>query len=684
MSPASSRSSPTERAASGRQTDRAAARRIEELRAAIRRHDYRYYVLDRPTISDAEYDRLYSELVRLEMARPDLVTRDSPTQRVAGAPLPAFSAVAHLAPMLSLESVTTAEAVRRFDERMRADGAPVSYVLEPKFDGLSLEVVYREGRLWRASTRGDGEHGEGVTDNVKTIRSVPLRLSGRSIPRLLSVRGEAIMRRDDFRRLNEELAHRGEPQFANPRNAAAGSIRQLDPRVTRGRRLDVLFYDILRIEGGPRLVDDAGVLDALARWGLHAAPHAPVAGTLHDILKYHERMERRRDLLPYEIDGIVVKVNDFAHRARLQTTARHPRWALAYKFAAREEQTTIEEILVQVGRTGVLTPVARLRPVHIGGVTVTRATLHNRDEIAREDLRVGDRVRVVRAGDVIPEIVERVPGPGRPRRARFVMPGRCPACRTPTVRDGPFDRCPNGLACPAQLKRTVQHFGSREALDIRGLGPETVDALVDSGLVRSIADLFVLRARDLTGLERFGEVSAANLLRAIETARRVPLWRFVHGLGIPGVGAETARDLAAHFGTLERLRAASEPVLRETAGVGSATARNVWSFFRRAVNQRVIDRCLARGVRVRRLSGTRAGALTGKTVVFTGGLTSMTRGAAEARARAEGAHTARTVSRATDLLVAGRAPGSKYRKARALGIPIVDERRFQQLVADRA
>ncbi len=392
------------------QTRTAARARIEHLRSAIRQHDYRYYVLDRPSISDAEYDRLFRELVRLEGAHPDLVTPDSPTQRVAGAPLQAFPTIAHLAPMLSLESVTDADAVDRFDARIRATarGRTVRYVVEPKFDGLSLELVYRDGLLERASTRGDGERGEGVTENVKTIRSVPLRLHGKHVPRLLAVRGEAIMRTEDFKTLNTRLERQGQPLFANPRNAAAGSIRQLDPRITAERRLDIFFYDVLHIEGGPQLADDMSLLRSLGAWGFHASPYARVCSSIDEVRRYHEEMARRRDSLPYEIDGIVMKVDDLAWRARLRTTARHPRWALAYKFVPREEQTTIEDIVVQVGRTGVLTPVAVLRPVQIGGVTVTRATLHNREEIARKDLRIGDVVRVIRAGDVIPEIVERV------------------------------------------------------------------------------------------------------------------------------------------------------------------------------------------------------------------------------------------------------------------------------------
>jgi DNA ligase (NAD+) len=659
-----------------------ARRRAERLRAAIRAHDYRYYVLDRPTISDAAYDRLFQELVRLETAHPEIVTPDSPTKRVAGSPLPSFPTIEHLAPMLSLESVADVDAVRRFDERIRqsARAREVRYVLQPKLDGLSLEVVYRDGVLLRASTRGDGQRGEGVTENVRTIRSVPLRLRGKSLPALLAVRGEAIMRLDDFRALNAGLEKAGQAPFANPRNAAAGSIRQLDPRVTATRRLDVFFYDILRMEGGPRLTTDAGVLQALAAWGLHTTPYTRPSTDLDDVCRYHTEMARRRESLGYEIDGIVLKVDDLALRERLKTTARHPRWALAYKFVAREENTTIEDIVVQVGRTGVLTPVAILRPVQIGGVTVTRATLHNRDEIARKDLRIGDIVRVIRAGDVIPEIVERVGGEGVRRHRAFVMPLRCPVCGTPVVQEGPFDRCPNGLACPAQLKRTIQHFASRNALDIRGLGPETVDALVSQSLVHSVADLFALTREDLLKVERFAAVSAANLLKAIDRAKRPPLWRFLHALGIPSVGVQTARDLAEHFGWLDRVRAASEADLRAVPGIGPTVSRDVAEFFRRSVNRRVIERCLDRGVQVVGTTAPPRGSLAGKTVVFTGGLESMTREDAEERARASGARTARTISGATDLVIAGAAPGSKYEKARALGVRIIDEREFQKLV----
>ncbi|HVB38438.1 MAG TPA: NAD-dependent DNA ligase LigA, partial [Vicinamibacterales bacterium] len=660
--------------------------RLETLRQEIRHHDYLYYVLDRPKISDATYDRLFHELEQLEDEHPALVTPDSPTQRVAGAPLPSFAAVRHLAPLLSLDSVLDPEDVRRFDERVRhAVGRHLTWELEPKFDGLSLELVYESGRLARASTRGDGERGEGVTENVKTIGSVPLRLrdGGPRVPRRLAVRGEALIRIKDFERLNASLAKRGEPTFANPRNAAAGSIRQLDPRVTAGRRLEVFFYDVLDMAGGPRFTRSVELLDALRAWGLRVSHENRIGRTADDIVAYHDRMASRRDSLDFEIDGIVVKLDDLAARNRLRATARHPRWALAYKFAPRTEQTVITDIVVQVGRTGLLTPVAVLQPIEIGGVTVSRATLHNREEIARKDLRVGDTARVVRAGDVIPEVVERIAGGRRTRGRRFALPRRCPSCGTPIVHEGSLDRCPNGLACPAQLKGAIEHVGSRAALDIRGLGTETVDALVSNGLVRSVADLFTLKAAQLRTLERFAAVSSRNLLEAIDGARHPDLGRFLYALGIPGVGAQTARDLARHFGRLEAVMAAGEAALLAVPGIGPTLSASIAAFFRRRRNRRVIGQCLARGVAPREMPRASGGRLAGQTVVFTGSLASMTRDEAQARVLDEGGQVSGAIGRHTDLVVAGEQPGSKYDRAQSLGVRIVDERGFRKMLRRR-
>ncbi len=661
-----------------------ARRRVEQLRREIRQHDYHYYVLDRPLISDAEYDRLFEELKQLEALYPELVTPDSPTQRVAGTPVAAFPEVRHLAPMLSLESVTDAEEVRRFDERVRqAAGGKVVYSLEPKFDGLSLEIVYEAGQLVSASTRGDGVRGEGVTENVKTIRAVPLvlRQQPRPAPARLSVRAEALMLVKDFEQLNSALAREGKPLFANPRNAAAGSIRQLDPRVTASRRLHVFFYDILALEGGPPFRRHLEALEALRDWGLPVSRLIRPAGSVEDIFAYHRELEARRDALGFEIDGIVVKVDDLELRARLGATSRAPRWAIAFKFTAREAETVMEQIVWQVGRTGVITPVAVLRPVSIGGVTVARATLHNREELVRKDLRPGDTVRVIRAGDVIPEVVARVDTPGHARRPRPTPPERCPECGARTVEDGPFLRCPNGLSCPAQLRGAIEHFGSRDALDIRGLGKETVDLLVGRGLVKSVADLFKLRESDLIGLERFAEVSARNLVNAIERAKHTELGRFLYALGIPGVGVRTARDLAAHFGSLDKLMEASEAELMAVEGIGPVVARQVAEFFRRPENRKVIDQCLKHGVRfAAEPPRARRGPLAGKTVVLTGGLEAMSRPEAEALVRRLGGTPASSVSRKTDLVVVGRDPGSKYEKAKQLGIKILTEGEFLALV----
>jgi DNA ligase (NAD+) len=665
-----------------------ARRRVHELGREIRRHDYLYYVLDRPEVPDAEYDRLFKDLVHLEEQFPQLLTPDSPTQRVAGQVLASFPEVRHVAAMLSLESVVDAEDARRFDERIRKalPGRDVSYVLEPKLDGLSIEVVWENGVLVRASTRGDGERGEGITENVRTIRAVPLRLheDRRPAPSILAVRGEALMRVEDFEALNAELEREGKPLFANPRNAAAGSVRQLDPRVTARRRLTVYFYDILALEKGPVFETDTEALDGLRGWGLRVAPELRGGTTLDDILEYHREIESRRDRLGYEVDGIVVKLEDLKGRARLETTARHPRWALAFKFAPREQETVVEDILVQVGRTGVLTPVAALRAVEIGGVTVTRATLHNREELARKDLRVGDTVRVVRAGDVIPEVVERVPQLREKRGEPFRMPKKCPECGTAIIQEGPFDRCPNGLACPAQLKGAIQHFGSRGALDIRGLGKETVEALVGAGLVRSVADLFTLRVDDLKKLERFADVSAQNLVSAIDRAKKTALWRFILALGIPQVGAETARDLADHFGTLEEIRQAGEETLTAISGIGPKIAPAITGFFRRAENRKIIDLLLKRGVEpTGPTRARRAGPLAGLTIVFTGGLDSVSRAQAEEMVRQAGGQPSGSVSRTTGYVVAGSDPGSKLEKARKLGVKILDEKEFLKLVGAR-
>lgn len=666
---------------------------MRRLADEIRRHDHLYYVLDRPEISDEQYDELFRELRRLELARPDLVAPDSPTQRVGGTAVATLPSVVHLAPMLSLESVTRPDEVRAFLVRAAGSvGAPrgrgpsqLRLVAEPKLDGVSIELVYEDGRLVRASTRGDGVHGEDVTANVKTIRAVPLRLRSAPcpVPRRLAVRGEVLMTKDAFRRLVSH-AEPGEATFANPRNAAAGSLRQLAPRVTASRRLNVLFYDVLASDGGTPFATHEAELDAMRAWGLPVSDEIEEVESLDGALAYHDAMEARREELPFEVDGVVLKLDETAARERLGTTARHPRWALAYKFAPREATTAVRDIVVQVGRTGTLTPVAVLDPVSIGGVTVGRATLHNADEIARKDVRIGDTVRVLRAGDVIPEIVARVPRAGEHRRRPFEMPERCPSCGARVQREGAFDRCPAGLSCRAQLASAIKHFGSRDALDIEGLGQQNAELLVDRGLVKDVADVLGLRESDLVRLERFAALSARNLVTAIERAKHTELARFLYALGIPGIGKTSARDLAAAFGDLDAImRATEEELVRE--GMGPVAALSVATFFRERRNRAVVRECLARGLT---LSGpivrAREGPLAGTTVVFTGALASMPRAEAEERVRAFGGRTSSSVGPKVDLVVAGEDAGTKLARARELGIRTIDERAFRALIGEES
>jgi DNA ligase (NAD+) len=659
-----------------------AAARIDALRHALRRHAYLYYVLARPEISDEAYDRLYEGLVRLEAAFPELVTPDSPTQRVGAAPRAEFVTIRHTAPMLSLAATRERAEVERFLERLRgAVGGAVRLVLEPKLDGASVEVVYERGVLHHGATRGDGRRGEDVTANLRTIGSVPLRLRAaeRPPPRMLAVRGEVVMGAAEFQALNRRLVETGGEPFANPRNAAAGSLRQLDPRITAERPLALLVYEILALEGAA-FESDEELLAALRAWGLRTPAPVRYTSALEDVVAYHEELGERRDALDYGIDGIVLKVDRLALRERLGGTTHHPRWALAYKFEPRRERTRIEEIVVQVGRTGVLTPVALLQPVEVGGVTVARATLHNRAEVERRDLRVGDLVRIYRAGDVIPEIAERIPEPHRRRRRAFAMPVRCPACGTAVVERGPLTFCPNRFGCPAQLREQLVHFGSRGALDIGGIGEETAAALVETGLVRSLDDLFRLRPEDLERLPHFAERSATKLVAAIERSKRVELRRFLVGLSIPGVGQAVARDLANHFRSLAALRRATLEDLREVEGIGPVVATGIREFFQDPRHREGIDRLLAAGVEVVGATAAKKQPWTGLTFVFTGALEHFTREAAEEEAEELGAHAASSVSSRTDYLVAGAEPGSKLVRARRLGVRVLDEAGFISLL----
>ncbi|MCJ7629582.1 MAG: NAD-dependent DNA ligase LigA, partial [Longimicrobiales bacterium] len=542
----------------------------QALRRTIQGHNYLYYVDAQPEISDGEYDRLFRRLAALEKAFPDLVTSDSPTQRVGGEPRSDLPTIPHTSPMLSLDSTKEEAELIRFDERVRkAVGEGVQYFVEPKLDGASLELVYEDGVLTRAVTRGNGQEGEGVTENVRTIPSVPLRLRDevRPVPAFLAVRGEALMYLSAFENLNQKLVEEGSDPFSNPRNATAGALRQLDPRITAQRPLDLIAFDILSVSGAD-FREDREVVEALRDWGLKVPERSVLLEDVEEILEYHRTFFRDRDDLDYEIDGIVIKLNDLAGRDGMGTTSRHPRWALAFKFEPRKEVTRIERIAVSVGRTGVVTPVALLLPVEVGGVTVSRASLHNREELERKDFREGDLVRIQRAGDVIPQLLERVAEEGRARRPAFRMPEECPACGSQVIIRGPFTLCPNQFGCPAQLKGRIVHFGSRGALDIEGLGEETATLFVERGLVRELADLFDLKATELMVLPGFAEKSATNLVEAIERRKRVELRRFLFGLGIPEVGEAVARDLAGHFGNLEAIRAADRETLEGVEGIG--------------------------------------------------------------------------------------------------------------------
>ena len=670
-------------------TKEQARKQISKLRESINRHNHLYYVLDSPEISDAEYDRLMRRLSELEEEFPDLVTPDSPTQRVGAAPLASFNEVRHSTPMLSLANAFDEDEIREFDARVRkllGDGRSFRYVAEPKLDGLAVELIYEKGILVVGSTRGDGVTGEDVTQNLKTVRSIPLRLRpGKrgSVPSLLEVRGEVIMRLSTFRELNEEREEAGEPLFANPRNAAAGSLRQLDSSVTASRPLEVFFYGVGRAKG-VKFSSQHDVLTSLPAMGLRVNPNFGLCGTLDEALEYYRRMEAKRDKLGYEIDGIVLKVDGFGLQEELGTISRSPRWALAAKFAARQETTRVLDIVVQVGRTGALTPVAVMEPVSIGGVTVSRATLHNQDEIDRKDVRVGDTVVVQRAGDVIPEVVSVVTSKRTGKERKFVIPDKCPVCGAGAVRlEGEAaSRC-TGMACPAKLTEAVFHFASRRAMDIDGLGGKIIARLIDAGLIKSVADLYALDKQDLLKLDRMGEKLAENVLASIDGSRRTTLSRFVYALGIRHVGEHLSRVLAEYFGTLEKLKAAGPEELQAVPEVGPQVAESIASFFGEKQNLTVLEKLFANGVRVsgeRRAAGRAGGKLAGKSFVFTGTLERHTREEASSLVEALGARTASQVSSKTDYVVAGKDPGSKLDKAKSLGVTILAEKEFEKLV----
>jgi DNA ligase (NAD+) len=661
--------------------------RVDRLRAEIERHNYLYHVLDDPEVPDAAYDRLMAELRALEQQYPELVVPESPTQRVGGSPVPEFSEVRHHLPMLSLDNAFVREDVEAFDRRVRerlGTDEQIGYTCEPKLDGLAVSLTYRAGLLALGATRGDGTIGEDVTHNIRTIPTVPLRLGGHGWPDLLEVRGEVFMSSAGFDEMNRRAIEKGEKIFVNPRNAAAGSLRQLDPRLTALRPLEVYFYGSGKVEGKALPGLHSEILEVLSGWGLRTSPEARVVTGVEGLLGYYEDIGQRRSSLRYQIDGVVYKVDSIEQQRRLGFVARAPRWAIAHKFPADEEMTTVRAIEWQVGRTGALTPVARLEPVFVGGVTVSNATLHNIDELKRKDVRVGDTIVIRRAGDVIPEVV-RVIVEKRPAKSSSVrLPQKCPVCGSPVEREegAAVARCTGALTCPAQLKESLRHFASRRALDIEGLGSKLIDQLVDSGLVRNPGDLFRLTAGQLANLDRMGERSAANLVESFEHSKQTTFARFLHALGIRDVGEATAEALARHFGTLDSLRGSSMEEIEEVPDIGPITARHVHAFFAEPRNARVIDALIQHKVRWPAAQRPSAGnsPLSGKTVVLTGKLSTMSRDEAGDYVRELGGKVASSVSKNTDYVVVGDDAGSKLKKATQLGVKVLEEDEFLKLI----
>jgi DNA ligase (NAD+) len=664
---------------------RAAAARAEELRELLERYNYRYHALDDPEVPDAEYDRLMVELRGIETQYPDLSTPNSPTQRVGAAPVAAFGAVRHRVPMLSLDNAFSDEEVRDFDRRIRErlpQQASIRYSAEPKLDGLAISARYESGAFVQGATRGDGETGEDITPNLKTIAALPLKLRG-EVPRLLEVRGEVFMPLKGFERFNQEAVARGERTLVNPRNAAAGSLRQLDPRMTAARPLDMFVYGIGYVEGGKMPSHHSEVLATLRRFGFKICPQSQVVESVEGCLEYYREMGAARAKLPYQIDGVVYKVDDIELQRQLGFISRAPRWAIAHKFPAEEALTTVRGIEFQVGRTGALTPVARLEPTFVGGVTVSNATLHNMDEMTRKDVRPGDTVVIRRAGDVIPEVV-RVLLERRAEGAQPVaLPQRCPVCGSPVAResDQAVARCTGGRSCPAQRKEEIRHFASRRALDIQGLGDKLVEQLVDRDWVKTPADLFELKADQIETLERMGEKSAQKLHSAIEAAKSTTLPRFLYALGIRDVGEATALALAQHFGDATALCEASADEIQRVPDVGPIVAGSVRAYFENPENRRLLKRLLASGMHWPPLDRpSSSGNFAGKIFVLTGTLQEMTREVAREAIIELGGKVSGSVSKKTDFLVAGADPGSKLEKARKLGIAVLDEAAFSKLL----
>jgi len=665
--------------------------RAEQLRQLLHHHAHRYYVLDAPELPDAEYDRLFQELQALEAAQPQLRTPDSPTQRVIGQVLDGFVAVRHTVPMLSIrtETDTTATGATAFDDRVRrelelgSDAAPVEYSAELKFDGLAINLRYEAGVLVQASTRGDGETGEDVTQNSRTIGQIPLRLNGHAPP-LLEVRGEVYMRRDAFERMNERQREKGDKTFVNPRNAAAGAVRQLDPAIAAQRPLSFYAYGLGAVAGWDQPPTHSATLDALLAFGLPVCADRAVAQGAGGLLDFHRAMGDKRDALPFDIDGVVYKVNNLELQRRLGFVTREPRWAVAHKYPAQEQMTRLNGIDIQVGRTGKLTPVAKLAPVFVGGTTVSNATLHNVFELRRKGCRVGDTVIVRRAGDVIPEVVGRVAGQRGAYVPNFRMPRLCPVCSSAVLREkGGIDhRCTGGLFCAAQRKQALLHFAGRRAMDVEGLGDKLVDQLVDGGLIHSLPELYALDVAKLSGLDRMADKSAANLVASLAKSKHTTLARFLYALGIRHVGETTSKDLARHFGGMERLMEASVDQLLQVNDVGPVVAQSVHAFFAQPHNREVVDQLRTAGIDWTESDGTADTApkpLAGKTFVLTGTLPQLSRDEAKDLIEAAGGKVSGSVSKKTHYVVAGAEAGSKLDKARELGIPLLDEEGLRAL-----
>ena len=667
----------------------AAKERIDKLRTLIRKYRYEFHVLDKLSISEDALDSLKKELFDLEQQFPDLITPDSPTQRVAGKPLEGFAKVQHPGRMISLNDAFSEQDLQDWKERLDdALGRPYrgGFYCDLKMDGLAIELRYEKGMLVQASTRGDGLTGEDVTQNVRTVEAVPLRLrdEDRNVPNMLLVRGEVFLTKREFTRINKALAKEGKKLHANPRNLAAGTIRQLDPKVTAGRNLSFYAYSIVSPDGtyGSTFDTHEDEYRALRTWGIPTNPYGTVVHSTQDVLAFHAEWEHKRDALDYEFDGVVISANDNEAYRRAGIVGKAPRGAIAFKFAPRQAETVVEDIQVQVGRTGVLTPVAHLKPVHIGGTTVSRATLHNMDEIERLGVKIGDTVIVGRAGDVIPDIIKALPEL-RPRGAKaFHMPKKCPVCSTPVQKgeDEVAYRCPNP-DCPAKKRRTIYHFVSRNALDIEGVGPETIDALMDAGLMGDAADLFALTTEDIQNLEGFGEVSAKNLVDAIRSRTGVSLARFLYGLGISHVGEETARALAEHFHTLDTVAEASEEQLATVPDVGPVVAKSIVEWFSKPYNKNLLKKFTKAGLTVQRAKGLSKGKLSGKSFVVTGTLDAMSREEAEEKVRSLGGHASGTVTKETDYVVVGAEPGSvKMKAAKKYGTTQLNEDEFLKML----